>query len=108
MKDESEIKYQVVTLSKAAEMLKVHIAFLARVSANAAERLRKGYIDAARSLQFMPRRCPWLSVEFVPAMTYRTLSLDKRYLILFTIEETTVYIHYILDCRQDYRWLLHE
>lgn len=108
MKDDSEIKYQVVTLSKAAEMLKAHVGFLARVSANAAERLRKGYLEAARSLQFMPRRCPWLSGEFIPATTYRALALDKRYLILFTIEETTVYIHYVLDCRQDYSWLLRD
>lgn len=108
MKDDSEKKYRVITLSKAAEMLKEHVAFLARVSVNAAERLRRGYIEAARSLQFMPRRCPWLSGELIPTMTYRVLALDKRYLIIFTIEEATVYIHYVLDCRQDYRWLLHE
>lgn len=31
----------------------------------------------------------------------------QDYSMIFQIIDTTVYIDYIVDCRQDYTWLLH-
>lgn len=32
---------------------------------------------------------------------------EKRYLLIFQIQEDIVYVDYVVDCRQDYAWLLH-
>lgn len=32
---------------------------------------------------------------------------EKRYLLIFQIREDIVYVDYVVDCRQDYAWLLH-
>lgn len=31
----------------------------------------------------------------------------KWYLVLYQIQDSTVYVEYILDCRKDYSWLIH-
>jgi len=32
--------------------------------------------------------------------------VEKWYLILYQIKEQTVYVDYIVDCRQNYSWLV--
>lgn len=101
-----ENNYRVIVSQRAAQMLVSHAAFLARVSPEAAERLTAAFEQAAKSLEQMPRRCPWLTGAYIPRSTYRYLLFEKRYLLIFQIEDDTVYADYVLDCRQDYGWLL--
>jgi hypothetical protein len=54
----------------------------------------------------MPERCPFLDEDFVPRGKYHKIFVEKRYLILYQIKDRTVYVDYIVDCRQDYCWLL--
>jgi hypothetical protein len=54
----------------------------------------------------MPQRCPWLVADEMPRYTYRFIRLEKRYMLLFQIIEDCVYVDYVIDCRQDYKWLL--
>ena len=56
----------------------------------------------------MPRRCPRLASQYMPDRKYRSLIFAKRYLIIYQIAESNVYIDYILDCRHDYGWLFNE
>ena len=105
MKDE-ERSYRVITSAKAGQMIHTHTAFLARVSRKAARRLADDFLEAAHSLEVFPQRCPWFEGDSIPSHTYRYLVLEKRYLVIFVIVEDTVYIDYIVDCRQDYSWLL--
>ena len=56
----------------------------------------------------MPRRCPRLASQYMPVRKYRSLIFAKRYLIIYQIAESNVYIDYILDCRRDYGWLFNE
>ena len=35
------------------------------------------------------------------------LLFEKRYMIIFQIIDEPVYADYVVDCRQDYRWLIH-
>lgn len=98
--------YQVVVSERAAQMLVSHAAFLAQVSPEAAEHLTAAFETAAASLSSMPQRCPWLSGDFIPKHVYRFLLFEKRYLLIFQIRDMGVYIDFIVDCRQDYRWLL--
>lgn len=103
---ESQSKYRVIVSEKATQMLVSHAAFLAQVSPEAAERLVVSFEKAANSLELMPQRCPWLTGEYIPRNAYRFILFEKRYMIIFQIVDNTVYADYVVDCRQDYRWLI--
>lgn len=104
---ERQNKYPVIVSEQAEQMLVSHAAFLAQVSPDAAERLVVSFETAANSLDTMPQRCPWLTGEYIPRHTYRYLTFEKRYLLIFQIQEGIVYADYVVDCRQDYGWLIH-
>ena len=61
---------------------------------------------AAKSLEQMPQRCPWLRGEYIPKNAYRFILFEKRYMLIFQIVDNTVYADYVVDCRQDYGWLI--
>ena len=99
-------KHRVEVSQKAAQMLVSHAAFLAQVSLNAAKRLTASFQEAADSLEIMPQRCSWLKGEPIPKNGYRFLLFEKRYMLIFQISDHTVYTDYVVDCRQDYSWLI--
>ncbi len=99
-------RYHVIISERAGDMMMQHIRFLAKVSPQAADRLRRDFVEAAESLQEFPERGSWLSDPLLQANKYRKLLVDKRYMLIYQIKDNTVYIDYIVDCRQDYRWLL--
>lgn len=99
-------RYHVIISERAGEMLVQYVRFLAQVSTQAADKLRGDVIEAAKSLQEFPERGSWLTDSLLPANKDRKLLLDKRYLLIYRIKDDTVYIDYILDCRQDYGWLI--
>lgn len=103
---EEKNKYRVIISKRAAQMLVSHASFLANVSKNAAERLVKTFQTAAHSLEEFPHRCPWMIADCIPPNKYRYLIFEKRYLIIFQIRDETVYVDHVVDCRQDYAWLL--
>ncbi|MCH5192522.1 MAG: type II toxin-antitoxin system RelE/ParE family toxin [Oscillospiraceae bacterium] len=99
-------EYHVIVSDRAASELRNHVRFLARVSPDAAKRLHKEIIDEIKTLSFMPERYPWVIQDEIPKNKYRKKIVSKRYLLIFQIRDDKVYIDYILDCRQDYTWLL--
>ena len=99
-------KYRVIVSARAAQMLVSHAAFLAQISPVAAERLTVEFEKAARFLEQMPQRCPWLKGEYIPRSVYRFILFEKRYMLIFQIVDNTVYADCVVDCRQDYGWLL--
>lgn len=99
-------KFKVIVSGRATQMLVSHAAFLAQVSPEAANRLVDSFEETASSLEQMPYRCPWLSAEYITANKYRYLIFEKRYLLIYQIRDTVVYVDYVVDCRQDYGWLL--
>jgi hypothetical protein len=99
-------KYNVIVSRRAAEMLVSHARFLANVSEEAAQTLMLQFSNAAKSLEYFPERQPWLNDLTLPANKYRKLLFQDRYLVLYQIISKQVYIDYIVDCRQGYRWIL--
>ena len=99
---EQQNKYRVIVSARTAQMLVSHAAFLAQVSPAAAERLTVEFEKAAKSLEQMPQRCPWLKGEYIPKNAYRFILFEKRYMLIFQIVDNTVYADYVVDCRQDY------
>ena len=100
------MKYHVIVSDRAKEMLGMHIRFLAQVNKPAAVKLKNRLIDAMRSLQDMPQRYPFFQESYIPANKYHKLYVENCYLILYQIRDDTVFVDWIVDCRQDYQWLL--
>lgn len=99
-------KYRVIVSQKAADMLTDCAVFIARVSEEAALKFLDEFERQVQSLQRSPLRCPLLRGDYLPENKYRKLLLQNRYLILYQIKDDTVYVDHVLDCRQDYTWLL--
>ena len=98
--------YNVIISEKAASMLVNHVRFLARVSEIAAAKLHKEIIEEAKFLKQMPEANPYFNCPEIPANKYRKKLVAKRYLLIYQIKENDVFVDYILDCRQEYKWLL--
>lgn len=103
---EQQSKYRVIISERATQMLVSHVAFLAQTSPEAAKRLTVDFEKTAHSLEVMPQRCPWLTGEYIPRKAYRFILFEKRYMIIFQIVDDIVYVDCVVDCRQDYNWLI--
>ena len=99
-------RFKVEVSDRAKTMLGAHVKFLAQKSPSAARDKKDEIITAIRSLSAMPERCPFFDSDFVPRNKYHKMVVDNRHLILFQIKDKTVYVDYIIDCRQDYSWLV--
>jgi len=98
--------FKVIIADRARQMLAEHIHFLAQISPSAARKTKNSLLEAIRSLQQLPERCPFLQAEFIPPNQYHKLFVEKWYLILYQIKDETVFVDRIVDCRQDYQWLV--
>ena len=99
-------KYEVIVSDRARQMLATHLRFLAQVNKDAAKAKKQQLMEAMRSLNRMPQRFPFFQEAYMPANKYHKMFAAKWYLILYQIQDDTVFIDYVLDCRQDYSWLL--
>jgi len=105
MEDENKI-YIVFISDEAAQMLVSHARFLAQVSETEALQLIAEFNEKAKSLERFPERNPWLSDPLVPAGKYHKLLMSERYLLIYQVKGGKVYLDAVVDCRQDYGWLL--
>lgn len=100
-------KYKVIVSDRAKRMLGAHIRFIAQVNKDAASTKKKEIIVAIRSLNHMPQRFPFFEEAYIPPNKYHKMFIEKWYLVLYQIQDDTVYVEYIVDCRKDYNWLIH-
>lgn len=100
------MQYKVIISERAKEMLGMHIRFLVQVNKSAAIMLKNRLIDEIRALQEMPQRYPFFNENYIPANKYHKLYMENWFLVLYQIKDDTVYVDWIVDCRQDYQWLL--
>ncbi len=100
-------KYKVIVSDRAKRMLGAHIRFMAQVNKDAASTKKKEIITAIRSLNHMPQRFPFFEEAYIPQNKYHKMFIEKWYLVLYQIQDDTVYVEYIVDCRKDYNWLIH-
>ena len=99
--------YNVIISDEARRQLSHCVLFLAQQSEDAARNLQQRFIAALRNLERLPARFPFFNEPYIPNNKYHKMFVEKWYLILYQIKDTTVYVDYVLDCRQDYRWLIH-
>lgn len=98
--------YKVIVSGRATDMLINHVRFIAQISIQAADKLRVEINHAVKSLEYFPDRNSWLLDPVLPVSKYRKMIIRKQYLLIYQVKADAVYIEYILDCRQDYQWLL--
>ena len=99
-------RYRVIVSERAKRMLGTHIRFVAQVNKEAAIAKKKELMTAMRSLESMPQRFPFFEETYIPPNKYHKMFVAKWYLVLYQIEDDTVYVGTILDCRKDYSWLI--
>lgn len=99
-------RYQVIISDRAKRMLGTHIRFMAQVNKAAAAAKKKEIVTAMRSLSQMPQRFPFFDELYITPNKYHKMFIEKWYLVLYQIQDDTVYVDYILDCRKDYSWLI--
>ena len=99
-------RYKVIVSDRARKMLETHIRFMAQVNRQAAAEKKKEIIDAMRSLSRMPQRFPFFEELYITPNKYHRMFIEKWYLVLYQIQDDTVYVEYILDCRKEYSWLI--
>ncbi len=87
-------------------MLGLHVRFLAKVSPQAARKTQAALMRAMRSLASMPGRYPFFNEDFIPPNKYRRMFVEKWYLVLYQVKDNTVLVEYIVDCREEYGWLM--
>jgi plasmid stabilization system protein ParE len=100
------MKYNIIVSDAALAMLDSHAAFLAKVSENAALNMMNEILSDMESLSEHPERFPAYENQFISNNRYRKMLSAKRYLILYEIDDESVFVDYIVDCRQDYHWLI--
>ncbi|HCT37296.1 MAG TPA: plasmid stabilization protein [Firmicutes bacterium] len=103
---ENRLQYKVLVSDRARQMLASHIRFLAQKNPAAARQTKKDLMDDVRLLQQMPERFPFLKADFIPPNKYQKMFVEKWYLVIYQVRNQTVHVDYIVDCRQDYDWLL--
>ncbi|MCL2679712.1 MAG: type II toxin-antitoxin system RelE/ParE family toxin [Dehalococcoidia bacterium] len=104
--DNADRLYDVKITKAAWEQMLGHARFLAHVSADAANRLVDEFLEKTSTLRQMPERCPWLAHETILHQKYRKVFFGKFHVALFEVRGSTVFIVAVVDCRQDYGWLL--
>lgn len=104
--DSENKSYDVIITDTAWEQMIEHARFLANVSIDAANRLVDGFLESADTLTQMPERCPWLIHDAIPFQKYRKILFGNYHMALFQVQGCKVYINAVIDCRQDYGWLL--
>ncbi len=100
------MKYKVIISDRAKQNLVEQVRFLAQINKPAAQKLKNRLISEIRSLEEMPQRYHFFQADYIPPNKYHKLYVENWYLVLYQIKDSTVYVDWILDCRQDYQWLL--
>ncbi len=100
-------KYRVIISDEARRQLGNCILFIAKENMEAAQQLRLRLMEAIRSLCDLPARYPFFHEPYIPANKYHKMFVENWYLILCQIRDTNVFVEYVVDCRQDYQWLIH-
>ena len=98
--------YKVKISEEAQRELGNIVSYVALNSIQAARVLKKDLVAEISSLKLFPERTPFLEGEFIPFNKYHKLVVRKNYLVIYQIKDDTVWVDYVIDCRQDYQWLI--
>lgn len=87
-------------------MINNYRVFIVNVNEKAAMQFIKEFNQKAKSLEQFPERNPYVIDPMIQEGKYHKIVIMKRYLLVYQIKDENVYVDALLDCRQDYKWLL--
>lgn len=103
----SVMKYEVIVSDMAWQMLEEHMAFIAIKDREAALKLTQELYDAIKTLDHMPERYPFFDALYLTPNKYHKMYVTKHYLVLYQVRGSVVHVDFVIDCRQDYKWLMY-
>lgn len=98
--------YQVVITSTAFYDLSSIITFVSNVSKEAAIQLSNDLKNSISSLSTFPERNPVFEMPSTFKEIIRQHIVNKRYIVLYSIENNSVVVHRILDSRRKFNHLI--
>ena len=94
-------RYNVVIARQTDEMLLCHTEFLSKVSIPAARKLLSAFEEVIDNLEENPFLYQIDDDSYLPEGKYRRALFLKRHKVLYCVEENTVYVDAVVDCRHD-------
>ena len=99
-------QYKVIISSKAQSDLAACVSFVLNVSKEAAINLANDIYTAIEALKILPERNPIFVMPKAFPFTIRKQIINKRYIVLYSVEENSVVIYRILDSRREFDYLI--
>lgn len=93
---DGKIIYKVLISEQAQVDMQSHIAFLARVSEQAAKKIFDKLLEKIGSLNFMPNRGQVIKTF---NKNRKKLVIDKKFIILYSIFKNKIYIENVINSR---------
>lgn len=98
--------YKIIITSKAQTDLSSCVAFVLNVSKEAAFNLANDIYASIQSLTNFPEKNPVFEMPKPFPFTIRKQIVNKRYVLLYAIENSNIVIYRILDSRRKFDYLL--
>lgn len=83
-----------------------YLSYIAENDEGAALRIKTELDKAIRALDHMPKRYPILNDPYIMPNKYHKMLVAKNFVVLYQVRDKHVYVDWVVDCRQDYRWLI--
>lgn len=99
-------QYNIIISSKAQSDLAACVGFVLNVSKEAAINLAKDIFASIESLKTYPERNPVFDMPKSFPFTTRKQIVNKRYVILYSIEGNNLVVYRILDSRREFNYLI--
>jgi len=97
---------KIIITSKAQSDLSACVGFVLNVSKESAYTLANDIFFSIESLKTFPERNPIFEMPTSFPFTIRKFVINKRYIVLYAIEDNAVVIYRILDSRRKFDYLL--
>ena len=98
--------YKIIITSKAQSDLSSCVSFVLNVSKEAAINLTNDIYSSLESLSMFPERNPIFEMPKPFTYTIRKQVVNKRYIVLYSIEKNTVVVYRIIDSRREFDHLI--
>lgn len=99
-------QFEIIIASKAQTDIAECVSFVLNVSKEAAINLMNNIYDSIETLKTFPERNPTFEMPKPFPFIIRKQIVDKRYVILYSIEGDNVFVYRIIDSRRNFDYLV--
>ena len=99
-------KFNIIISSKAQSDLAECIGFVLNVSKDVTIKLANDTFSAINTLSTFPERNPIFEMPKSFPFIVRKLIINKRYIVLYTLENSNVIVYRVIDSRRQFDYLI--